>query len=120
MTKSDFLKETQRLIDVFSSGQWPSHRIDTMWNSVQNLDHKWWKEQVDNAVLSADFRYNFLEAIRFEKNRRAMEQRADDLKLHKHSASEEGFSKVLEMFKANSMSEALENYRDKLKRGTNE
>lgn len=122
MTEEQFLKETQRLIDVFSKGQWPSHRINTMWNAVESLDHSWWRQQVDNAVLSGDFRYNFLEAITFEKRRRAMEREHFNLiareNLSHTQRTEEGFKKILEAHGgANDLLGAIDHYREKIKGG---
>lgn len=118
MTREDFTTGIDILSDNFGQQAWPPSRIEIMWDAVSALDGRWWRQQVDNAVLSANNRYNFLDAISFEKRRRAMEKLAEEESARLgDSMTGEGFGRVLKMFKAKTIQEAIEHARPSNKGG---
>jgi len=115
MTDKEFKKGISVLTETFGQDIFPVSRISIIWDAVKSLDAKWWLDEVNKAVLSSNSRHNFLDAISAEKRRRANERHADELKAWdeaKHRVmTDRGFKEALGAFKANSLLEAIENYK---------
>lgn len=115
MTHKEFSVQIQRLIDVFGNERWSDARVHTLWYSVINLNESWFKETVNSAILSSIDKFDFLKAIQAEKNRQAMERKANDViameKLSDHLITDEGFQKALKALGADSVLGAFEKLR---------
>lgn len=116
MTDQEFENEYGRLVKEYPNIYGSQSRTILIAQIVKDLDAKWFHALVNRIILNPHERINIEEAARGERNARLANLRAKDaigaIESLENKMSDEGYEKVLKMFKANSLAEAVKNAKE--------
>lgn len=111
MTKDDFAKGYNDLIEHFGQNNFSKKRAALLFDLVKELPRSWWTDTVHRMICANDGRYDIAGAARSELRATASVQRTKETNeawdnLQKN-ISESGLSEALGTFGANSLWEAV-------------
>jgi hypothetical protein len=118
MTKNEFELEYKKLEELYPAVYQNKIRKEMIANTVKDLSHPWFKSLVKRIILNPQMRLDIDEAARSERltfiQREKTKETINSLDKLKEQISNKGYEESLKLFGANSLSEAVKNFkRDK-------
>jgi hypothetical protein len=115
MTQLEFEKQAKRLILAFGPESFNQERLKLIFLKVTDLDSSWFEKLVTTLILNGNQRIDFAELIAAEKaKRKSIELTKNVIEASeqiKSEISENGLSDVLKKFHANSLLDAIQNFK---------
>lgn len=116
MTQSEFENQYARLESIYPNTYSNQDRKKLIAAIVCDLRADWFKSVVSRIILNPQERISIDELARSERTALSANLRAKDaigaIESLENKMSDEGFEKVLKMFKANSLAEAVKNAKE--------
>lgn len=116
MTPQEFNQEYQKLEEVYPNTYGGKYRKELIAGLVKDMSAAWFRSVVNRIILNPQERISIDELVRSEKNAKAANLRAKEaigaIESLENKMSDEGYEKVLKMFKANSLAEAVKNAKE--------
>lgn len=116
MTQAEFAQEYSKLESTYPNTYGSSIRKELIAKLVRDMPLKWFSAVVTRIILNPQARIDIEELVRSEKNAASANLRAKEaigaIESLENKMSDEGFEKVLKMFKANSLAEAVKNAKE--------
>lgn len=113
MNQREFDFEYARLVKEYPNVYGSQNRTMLIANIVKDFDVNWFRSLVNRIILNPHERISIEEVARSERNARSANLRAKEaigaIECLAEKMTDEGYATVLKMFKANSLSEAVEN-----------
>lgn len=119
MTPNEFNHEYSKLESTYPNTYGSPIRKELIAKLVKDMPAIWFKSVVTRIILNPHARIDIDELARSERNALSANLRAKEaigaIEVLENKMSDEGFEKVLKMFKANSLAEAVANSKKALK-----
>jgi len=116
MNKQEFETEYAKLEATYPNTYANSIRKELFAKLVKDMTASWFRAVVSRIILNPQERISIEELVRSERNAMSANLRAKEaigaIESLENRMSDEGFEKVLKMFKANSLAEAVKNAKE--------
>ena len=110
MTREEFLNEYSKLEKNYGTQNFGRDRGVLLFNQIQDLPVSWLRQIVERILLENNPRFNFLEAVKSEKNAKLSVDRSSEVfaEISRRVESERGLENALKAFGAKSLLEAIQ------------